>query len=511
MSDNRLDAHNHIFISYSTKDKDYAYRLAESLREAGFDVWIDEARLHSSEDWWNAIVEALWSCGAFVVIMSPNSDASRWVQREVTIADQQSKPIFPLLLDGDINTPNWQIFVRTQFRDVRDGSLPPEEFYNKLAQIVTRHDKRGKNIMRGITIGETSKHDTTTPLPTYRNQRSRGKLTFAIVTLAVIVFAIGGIMLFMQAQANRTPVARSDVAQSVLRVYETASEESNALGFLNHNQQVTILAEDTSGEWFQIEFAGEVGWVNKNLLNGINNVAVPTITATPTESITSTPTSPPSATPTNAPTSTPTPTTEDIIVSIFNELNSLASFDYIMEQNGVAYGVTFRANGVEINNMLINDGYGSYIAPDTLEFNGELTSQDLSLNGPVVIRGNTVSLPSVVINDVTTLDSGSVFPDEALVRSFSDQIIIRDLGADLLPDGEPVNQYRLRGTWDALSVILAGLPAFPQNETVSVDLWVEPDSQLLRLIEVTLPNTATATEQATSYRIVLSQFVYLSD
>ncbi|MEO1287448.1 MAG: toll/interleukin-1 receptor domain-containing protein [Chloroflexota bacterium] len=39
---------SHVFISYSTKDSDYAYKLADKLREEGFDVWIDNAELRSS-------------------------------------------------------------------------------------------------------------------------------------------------------------------------------------------------------------------------------------------------------------------------------------------------------------------------------------------------------------------------------------------------------------------------------------------------------------------------------
>lgn len=32
---------SHIFISYSHKDSEYAHKLADALKEAGFEVWID--------------------------------------------------------------------------------------------------------------------------------------------------------------------------------------------------------------------------------------------------------------------------------------------------------------------------------------------------------------------------------------------------------------------------------------------------------------------------------------
>jgi hypothetical protein len=136
---------SHIFISYSKKDKDYARKLVNKLRDEGFDVWIDD-RLRNSEDWWRSIVLAIWNCSACIVILSPNSDASRWVQREIAVADGRGKPFFPLLLDGDLDTPNWSIFVRTQYTDVKGGRLPPPEFYNDLAKQAPRRTERGQDV-----------------------------------------------------------------------------------------------------------------------------------------------------------------------------------------------------------------------------------------------------------------------------------------------------------------------------------------------------------------------------
>jgi hypothetical protein len=143
---------SHIFISYSTKNADYAERLAEKLREEGFDVWIDQRRLQTSRDWWRSIVLAIWDCAAFVVILTPESDASEWVQREITLADQRKKTIFPLLLDGDTNTPNWAFFVRTQYADVRSGRLPAPEFYDNLGQYAPRQNRRGADVTDTQTI-----------------------------------------------------------------------------------------------------------------------------------------------------------------------------------------------------------------------------------------------------------------------------------------------------------------------------------------------------------------------
>lgn len=143
---------SHVFISYSTQNSDYAYQLAEKLRAEGFDIWIDNRQLRSSDNWWESIVRALRGCAAFIVIMSPEARNSRWVQREVTLADNWRKPTFPLLLAGE----NWEIFVLTQFENValpptsstsqHAGKIPPASFFDKLEEFAPRQRHQGANI-----------------------------------------------------------------------------------------------------------------------------------------------------------------------------------------------------------------------------------------------------------------------------------------------------------------------------------------------------------------------------
>lgn len=140
---------SHIFISYSKHDSAYAHKLVARLRQEGYDVWIDDRRLRSSDDWWPSIVHAIWGCAAIIVIMSPASDRSRWVQREITIADQRQKPIYPLLLEGGMDTPNWSIFVRTQFQDVRGAKLPSQAFFDDLQTYAPRRPGAGGSDVTG--------------------------------------------------------------------------------------------------------------------------------------------------------------------------------------------------------------------------------------------------------------------------------------------------------------------------------------------------------------------------
>jgi formylglycine-generating enzyme required for sulfatase activity len=94
----------------------------------GFEVWIDE-RLDYGAQWPQELQKQLDSCSAFILIMSPRSYASEWVQSELQRARRKLKPIFPLLLEGD---EPWLSVESTQYYDVRGEVYPDSEFYSDL-------------------------------------------------------------------------------------------------------------------------------------------------------------------------------------------------------------------------------------------------------------------------------------------------------------------------------------------------------------------------------------------
>jgi len=149
---------DHIFISYSTQNGNYANKLADKLRDERFNVWIDNASLLSSDDWIKSIDHAIITCSAFLVVMTPQSNQSEWVQREVALAVKLRKPIFPVLLAGE----SWGgiLFTRIQHEDVRlqhpgkgpqfKGKFPPSTFYTKLAEVVPRQIAAGVNVVHDL-------------------------------------------------------------------------------------------------------------------------------------------------------------------------------------------------------------------------------------------------------------------------------------------------------------------------------------------------------------------------
>ena len=196
----------HIFISYSHKDTTYAHGLADQLRNMGFDIWIDE-RLDYGSQWPHEIQRQLDSCDAFILIMTPRSFASDWVQSELQRAKRKLKPIFPLLLEGD---EPWLSVESTQYYDVRGEIFPDERFYSAIKRIVSG----SQNIQ------------TLNRLPKAASKTENKKTQLKMKT-EVLIAIIGGVATVMAACAAMVGPVMSWVNQ------ETSLTEPSASGVVS--------------------------------------------------------------------------------------------------------------------------------------------------------------------------------------------------------------------------------------------------------------------------------------
>ena len=111
-----------IFISYSRKDIAFVRRLAEDLEKAGYDVWWDLTDLRGGDDWVRVIPAAIEASAFFLVVLSPNSAISDWVEKEYTQALGAGKKIIPIMLRPSrvpfaLNTINYVNFASGEYVD----------------------------------------------------------------------------------------------------------------------------------------------------------------------------------------------------------------------------------------------------------------------------------------------------------------------------------------------------------------------------------------------------------
>ena len=85
------------FFSYSREDSVFALRLAEDLKAAGANVWIDQLDIEPGMPWDRTVEDALNNCQRMLVILSPVSIKSDNVRDEVSFALSKQKRVIPIL------------------------------------------------------------------------------------------------------------------------------------------------------------------------------------------------------------------------------------------------------------------------------------------------------------------------------------------------------------------------------------------------------------------------------
>jgi hypothetical protein len=88
-----------IFISYSRRDSELVTRLYEDIQAQGLAVWMDRNAIEAGTLWRSSIVAGIEECRVFLLVVSAASQQSRNVAKELALAESNSKPILPVLID----------------------------------------------------------------------------------------------------------------------------------------------------------------------------------------------------------------------------------------------------------------------------------------------------------------------------------------------------------------------------------------------------------------------------
>jgi hypothetical protein len=88
-----------VVVSYSRRDSDWATWFRDQLAERGIDVWIDVADIREGERFHRSIEEAIQGSFALVVLLSPESVRSSWVDAEWQQALAQGALVIPVIIE----------------------------------------------------------------------------------------------------------------------------------------------------------------------------------------------------------------------------------------------------------------------------------------------------------------------------------------------------------------------------------------------------------------------------
>ena len=128
-----------VFTSYSRRDKEIVDTIVGKMSQAGISIWIDREDIEAGNQWRVQIVEAIDSCHAFVLMLSPGSAASDNVRKEIDLSQESERTIFAVMLDPVRPLPaaiRYQL-AGLQFIDVK--MLGFDKAVDRLIETVKKH------------------------------------------------------------------------------------------------------------------------------------------------------------------------------------------------------------------------------------------------------------------------------------------------------------------------------------------------------------------------------------
>jgi hypothetical protein len=103
------------FLSYSTKDQDFAERLHSRLRDKGLRVWYSPEDIRAGAKLHEQIDEAIRVHDKLLLVLSPHSMQSEWVRTEIRKAREAERregkrKLFPIRLVDFAALRDWKCF-----------------------------------------------------------------------------------------------------------------------------------------------------------------------------------------------------------------------------------------------------------------------------------------------------------------------------------------------------------------------------------------------------------------
>ena len=109
----------HVFVSFAHQDRSAALNILEHLEQAGIRCWISARDVPRGGDFQDAIVDALESAIAMVLVFSQSADNSTEVRKEVALASQTGVFVLPVRIEKIEPTRGFKYqFVTRNFVDL---------------------------------------------------------------------------------------------------------------------------------------------------------------------------------------------------------------------------------------------------------------------------------------------------------------------------------------------------------------------------------------------------------
>lgn len=140
-----------VFVSYNSKNEDFAELLKMKLEREGIEVWKDTIQIAAGTEWRNEIDQGLINCDVLVVVLNENACKSSYVTYEWAFALGSGKHIIPILTEDCEVHPRIEVL---QYLNFKNGQRP----WDRLVDRVNKIKSSEKKIKVGdLTVEELEK------------------------------------------------------------------------------------------------------------------------------------------------------------------------------------------------------------------------------------------------------------------------------------------------------------------------------------------------------------------
>jgi hypothetical protein len=146
-----------VFLSYASQDAVAVKKIRDALEAVGIEVWFDQRRLESGDDFDQQIKKNIRACSLFVPVISANTQARHegYFRLEWTLAVERSKLIaetvpfiLPVVIDpvseNDALVP--ERFLQVQWTRLAGGVTTPE-FVERMVRLIRDFRKRERGLL----------------------------------------------------------------------------------------------------------------------------------------------------------------------------------------------------------------------------------------------------------------------------------------------------------------------------------------------------------------------------
>jgi integrase len=132
----------HVFLSYAREDQVFAALWESKLASKGYSVFRDTSSIPGGARWQQKIEHAIKTSIAVIVLVSPRSADSQWVNNECSLARYSNRPLIPVLIQFVDDLP-WYI----KDLQIEDATVDIEAAFGRVLRSLPKPDL-------GLTLGE---------------------------------------------------------------------------------------------------------------------------------------------------------------------------------------------------------------------------------------------------------------------------------------------------------------------------------------------------------------------